>query len=64
MFPLLLEDKELLWDLAMTQFYLPDNVILPKSVHQTKSLSEEDAEFVYFRIFGILVRNFKTNLLF
>ena len=47
MFPLLIKDRELLWDLAMTQFYLPDNVSMPKSVHQTKSLSEKDAEFVY-----------------
>lgn len=47
MFPVLLEDKELLWDLSLTQFYLPDDVSLPKPVHQTKSLSEKDAKIVY-----------------
>ncbi len=46
MFPVLLEDKKLLWDLSLTQFYLPDDVSLPKSVHQTKSLSEKDAKIV------------------
>ncbi len=42
-----LEDNESIWDLSMTQFYLPDNIVIPKSEFKTIPLSLADAERLY-----------------
>ena len=47
MVPVLLEDDELIWDLSMTQFYLPDNIVIPKSKFKANPLSLADAETLY-----------------
>ncbi len=47
MVPVLIADKELLWEQPLTQFYLPEDVCLPEAVFHTRSLSEEDARTVY-----------------
>jgi 8-oxo-dGTP diphosphatase len=47
MFPVLKEGKQIVWDLQMLQFYLPDDVTLPASEYETVSLSAEDAQIVY-----------------
>ncbi len=47
MVPVLLEDNESIWDLSMTQFYLPDNIVIPKSEFKTIPLSLADAETLY-----------------
>ncbi len=47
MLPVLLEDNELIWDLSMTQFYLPDNIVIPKSEFKAIPLSIVDAETIY-----------------
>jgi 8-oxo-dGTP diphosphatase len=47
MLPVLLEDNELIWDLSMTQFYLPYDIMMPKSEFKVIPLSLADAETVY-----------------
>ena len=47
MVPVVLKDEAVLWDVSMTQFYLPDDVDLPEPVHQTAELSEKVAGTVY-----------------
>ena len=47
MVPILLDNKKTLWDLSLTQLYLPDDISLPKPVNKTKNLSEKDAKIVY-----------------
>jgi 8-oxo-dGTP diphosphatase len=47
MLPVLLKDKELLWDLSLIQFYLPDEIRLSKPAHKTTALLEKDAKIVY-----------------
>ena len=47
MVPILLEDNELIWDLSMTQFYLPDSIEIPKSEMKASPLSLADAETLY-----------------
>jgi 8-oxo-dGTP diphosphatase len=39
MVPVLLKDEAVLWNMSLTQFYLPDDVDLPEPVHQTKTLN-------------------------
>jgi hypothetical protein len=47
MLPVLLEENELIWDLSMTQYYLPDNIVIPKSEFNAIPLSLVDAETIY-----------------
>ncbi len=47
MVPVLLKDNESIWDLSMTQFYLPDNIVIPKSKFKEIPLSLADAETLY-----------------
>jgi len=47
MLPVLLENKELIWDLSMAQFYLPDNIVIQKSEFKAIPLSLVDAETLY-----------------
>ncbi|NIR48459.1 GNAT family N-acetyltransferase [candidate division KSB1 bacterium] len=47
MMPILTKNRELLWDLSMMQFVLPENRSLPEPTHDFHSLSIEDAEVVY-----------------
>lgn len=46
-FPLLTKDKKVLWDLCMTQYYLPDNIRLPSVEYKTFPLAVDDAIVVY-----------------
>lgn len=47
MLPVLLEGNECIWDLSMTQYYLPENMVIPKSEFKAIPLSLDDAETVY-----------------
>jgi len=47
MMPVLTEDKELAWDLSMTQFYLPDERVIPKSDLIPRPLTVDYAETIY-----------------
>lgn len=47
MFPVLTEGKQIVWDLQMLQFYLPDDVTLPASEFETVPLTAEDSHIVY-----------------
>lgn len=47
MVPILTAGKEVVWDLSMIQFVLPDDVRLPESEHTTCPLSVTDARRVY-----------------
>lgn len=47
MFPILTEGKEIIWDLSMIQYYLPDNINLPSSKFSITPLTEGDAEIVF-----------------
>ena len=47
MVPVLLKDEAILWNMSLTQFYLPDDVELPDPVHQTNALSEQEAGIVF-----------------
>lgn len=47
MFPVLTEGKQIVWDLQMLQFYLPDDVTLPASEFETVPLTAEDSYIVY-----------------
>jgi 8-oxo-dGTP diphosphatase len=45
--PILLRDKELCWKLECEQYYLPDDVRMPKLAHETTALSTGDTETIY-----------------
>jgi 8-oxo-dGTP diphosphatase len=47
MFPILTKGKEVIWDLFMIQFYLPDVLKIPLTELNTVSLTEKDAEIVF-----------------
>lgn len=47
MFPILTEGKEIIWDLSMIQYYLPDDIRLPSSKFNTTQLTENDAHIVF-----------------
>ncbi|MBC8442179.1 MAG: GNAT family N-acetyltransferase [Deltaproteobacteria bacterium] len=47
MLPVLREDNEIIWDLSMSQYYLPDNIVIPKSEFKSIPLSLADAETIY-----------------
>ncbi len=47
MFPALVPEKEITWDLFMIQFYLPAEIALPKTEHETIPLTADDAHIVY-----------------
>lgn len=47
MLPVLTEGKEIDWDLPTVQYYLPDDVELPKLVIETCSLSLNDANTIF-----------------
>lgn len=38
--PVLLKDEAVLWNMSLTQFFLPDDADLDEPVHQTRALSE------------------------
>ena len=45
--PVLLKDEAVLWNMSLTQFYLPDDADLDEPDHQTSALSEKNARTVY-----------------
>jgi ribosomal protein S18 acetylase RimI-like enzyme len=47
MFPILTEGKEIIWDLSMIQFYLPDDVQITSPEYETVPLTDKDAQIVY-----------------
>ena len=47
MFPILTKGKEVIWDLFMSQYYLPDDIRLPSTEISTILLTEKDANIVY-----------------
>ncbi len=47
MLPVLTEGKEIEWELPTIQYYLPDNVAIPKPEVKTTSLSTADAKTIY-----------------
>ena len=47
MFQILTEGKQIIWDLSMIQYYLPDDIHLPSSKFNTTPLSERDAQIVF-----------------
>jgi len=47
MFPIITEGKEIIWDLCMIQFYLPDDISIPPTKFRTVPLTEKDAHIVY-----------------
>ena len=47
MFPILTEEKEIVWDLSMIQFYLPDDAQIPSPEYETVPLTGKDAQIVY-----------------
>jgi 8-oxo-dGTP diphosphatase len=47
MFPVLTEGKEILWDISVVKFYLPEEVYLPPPPRKTVDLSAHDAETVF-----------------
>jgi len=47
MFPILTDGKEIIWDLFMNQYFLPDEIQLPSSEIRTFFLTEKDAHIVY-----------------
>lgn len=47
MLPILMGDRTMLWDLATDRYYLPADVVLPQSAHETAPLSEADAQTIY-----------------
>jgi len=47
MFPILTEGKEIIWDLSMIQFYLPDDVQITSPKYETVPLTDKDAQTVY-----------------
>jgi 8-oxo-dGTP diphosphatase len=46
-FPVLTKGKEIIWDLCMIQYYLPDDIRLPSSKFNTTPLTESDAQIVF-----------------
>ena len=46
-FPILTQSKKVIWDLFMSQYYLPNNIYLPSPEIKTISLTEKDANIVY-----------------
>ncbi len=47
MIPILTEDKNVIWDLSMAQYYLPEDIELPESEIKTVPLTSHDAKIVY-----------------
>ncbi len=47
MFPILTDRKEIIWDLSMIQFYLPDDITIPTTEYETVPLTHKDASIVY-----------------
>ncbi|PLX17593.1 MAG: GNAT family N-acetyltransferase [Marinilabiliales bacterium] len=47
MIPTITKNHEILWNLALKQFYLPDEICFPAPKHQIKNLSQRDAETIY-----------------
>ncbi|MEJ2105388.1 MAG: GNAT family N-acetyltransferase [Ignavibacteriaceae bacterium] len=47
MFPIITEGKEIVWDLFMIQYYLPDDIQLPPQEIESVSLNEKDAQIVF-----------------
>jgi 8-oxo-dGTP diphosphatase len=47
MFAILTEGKELIWDLSMIQFYLPDDVQISSPEYKTVPLTDSNAQIVY-----------------
>jgi ribosomal protein S18 acetylase RimI-like enzyme len=47
MVPILSRGKEMVWNLSMMQFILPDDVIVPEPDVEIRPLSVEDAVYVY-----------------
>lgn len=47
MFPSLVDGQELIWDLSMKQFYLPDDITVPLPEHETVPLDHKDAQIVF-----------------
>jgi 8-oxo-dGTP diphosphatase len=45
--PVLVGRKEVVWDLFMDQYYLPDNIRLPSAESKTEQLKERDADIIY-----------------
>lgn len=46
-FPVLTEGNEIIWDLSMIQFYLPDDVQITTPEYETVQLTNKDAQTVY-----------------
>jgi 8-oxo-dGTP diphosphatase len=47
MFPVLTEGNEIIWDLSMIQFFLPDDVQITTPEYETVQLTNKDAQTVY-----------------
>ena len=47
MYPIITEGKDIIWDLCMIQFYLPDDIRLPSPNFNTIPLTEKDAQIVF-----------------
>jgi len=47
MFPILAKEKEVIWDLFMIQYYLPEDIQLPPQETKSVSLTEQDAQIVF-----------------
>lgn len=47
MIPLLTKGKNVLWNLELKQFYLPETIELPQANHEISDLCEKDATTIY-----------------
>ena len=47
MIPILIEGKEVMWDLSTVSYYLPEEINLPIPQYKTKILQKSHAEIVY-----------------
>jgi RimJ/RimL family protein N-acetyltransferase len=47
MFPILKKGKEIIWDLFMIQYFLPDDISIPSTKFNIVPLTEKDADIVF-----------------